>query len=69
VLEHRVDGVGLGFGQEADATQIHTQNGYFDVAGQFRGAQEGAVTAENEYEFATFGRAFVGVDHFDFDAE
>ena len=69
LLEHGVDGLGLRLGEEADAAEIDTQHGDFDVAGEFGGAQERAVAAEHEYHLAAFGGAFVGVDDLDFDAE
>ena len=69
VVEDRVDGVGLGFGEESDAAQIDAQHRDLDVAGQLGGAQERAVTAEDEHELAALGRAFVGVDDLDIDAE
>ena len=69
VVEHAVDGVGLGLGEEADTAQIHAQHRDFDVAGQFGGAQERAVAAEDENQLAAFGGALVGVDDLDFDPE
>ena len=69
VLEHRVDGIGLGFGEETDAAEIDAQHRDLDVAGEFGGAQEGAVAAEDEDELTAFGRTFVGVDDLDIDPE
>ena len=69
VVEHGVDGIGLGLGEEADAAEIDAQHRDFDVAGEFGGAQERAVAAEDEHQFAAFGGALVGVDHLDLDAE
>ena len=61
--------VGLGLGEEADAAEIDAQHRYFDVAGELGGAQERAVAAEDEDQFAAFGGAVVGVDHLDLHAE
>ena len=69
VLEHAVDGVGLGLGEKADAAEVHAEHRDLDVAGEFGGAQEGAVTAEHEHQLASFGGALVGVDHLDLDPE
>ena len=69
VVEHGVDVIGLGLGEEADAAEIDAQHRDFDVAGEFGGAQERAVAAEDEDQFAAFGGALVGVDHLDLDAE
>jgi hypothetical protein len=41
MLQHGVDVVGLGFGEEADAAQIHTEHRYFDIASQLGGALVG----------------------------
>ena len=65
----RVDGLGLGLGEKADAAQIDAQHRNFDVAGQLGGAQEGAVATEHENQLAAFGGPLVGVDDLDLDPE
>src|SRR6185312_4434063 len=49
------DVIGLGLGEEADAAEIDTQHGYFDVTGELGGAQKRPVAAEDEDQFAAFG--------------
>ncbi len=48
--------------------EVDAQHRDLGVAGQFGGAQERAVAAEHQHQFAAFGGAFVGVDHIDVDA-
>ena len=69
MLEHRVDGVRLGLGEKTDAAEIDAQHRDLDVAGEFGGAQECAVTAEDEDQLTSFSRSFVGVDDLDIDPE
>lgn len=69
MFEHRVNGLGLGFGEEADAAQVDTQHRNAGVAGKFGRPQEGAVATQHEYQFATVGGHRVGVDDLDIDAQ
>ena len=69
MVEHRVDRIRFGFGEESDAAQIDAQHRDLDIAGELRRAQEGPVTAEDEDELTALGRAFIGVDDLDIDAE
>lgn len=68
VLEHQVDSLGLGFGQESDPAQVDTQHRNAGVAGQLGCPQEGAVTAEHQHQLAAIGGVRVGIHHLDLDA-
>ena len=68
VLEHRVDGLRLGFGQKADPAQVDAQHRDAGVAGQLGRPQEGAVATEDQHQLAALGGVGLGVDHLDFDA-
>ena len=69
MLEHTVDGLGLGFGQEADAAQVDAQHRNVGVARKLGGPRKGAVAAETDDQFASLGGVGVGVDDLDVDAQ
>ena len=69
MVEHRVDRVGLGFGEEADAAEIDAEHRYLDIAGELCCAQECPVTSQDQDELTPLGRAFIGVDDLDFGAD
>ena len=60
---------GLRLGEEADASEVDAQHRDLDVAGEFGGAQERAVAAEDQHHLAALGGALVGVDDLDLGAE
>ncbi len=68
MLEHGVDGVGLGFGQKTDPAQVDAQHRNVGIACEFRGAQKSAVAAECQHQLASVGGVRVGVDDLDPDA-
>src|SRR5690606_37001289 len=46
---------GLGFGEEADVAEVHSQQRCPDGPGELGGAQQGAVTAEHHHQLGVLG--------------
>ena len=68
-VEHAVDRLRLGLGQKSDPAQVHAQHRDIGIAGEFRGAQKGAVAAEADHQLAALAGVRVGVDDLDVDAQ